>query len=524
MLVALPLLLRESPPIQRGSTETLVIIGPNNEIVRSEFGRAFAVWARRELHQEVVIDWRTPGGTSDIIKLVDEQFTAAFLAAHPELPSSARKAFNNAKVDPDDTALPEDDRRARRLFLASAIGIGLDLMFGGGEFDHRVSLAGKGYVVDTGLIREMPEVFRDDVMPQTLGGEIIYDQRGRYFASALASFGICYSPDRLAAISRAGSRSGPDVMSPRAWRDLGAPELLGAVAMADPTKSGSIANCYVMMLQEQLAIAVREGGATAANATPAMLDAGWRAGFGLIKQIAGNARYVTDSASRVPRDVGRGDAAAGMCIDFYGRAEAEWTRHESGRERLVYVTPVGGTSISADPISCFRGAPHPELAKAFMRFVLSVEAQKLWNYRVGEAGGPTTYALRRWPVRRDLYTPEHLPHLSDPDENPFELAKSFQFQGAWTGPYFDLIRSTIKAVALDPRPELESAWRAIVAAGGPQHVPAAMAEFTWLPFAHHEAKAAREAWEQDRVGTMRRWCIEAQQHFHTARTLAEAGH
>ena len=64
-----------------------------------------------------------------------------------------------------------------------------------------------------------------------------------------------------------------------------------------------------------------------ATAAPALLDAGWAQGMGLIKRIAGNARLVTDSASKVPRDVGRGDAIAGMCIDFYGRSEAEWTRH-----------------------------------------------------------------------------------------------------------------------------------------------------------------------------------------------------
>ena len=110
------------------------------------------------------------------------------------------------------------------------------------------------------------------------------------------------------------------------------------------------------------------------------------------------------------------------------RSEAEWTAQESQRERVVFVTPQGGTSISADPIALLRGASHRDEALAFMRFVLSVEGQRLWNYRVGEVGGPVRYALRRWSVRRDLFTPEHLAHSSDPGENPFVLARSFQFQ------------------------------------------------------------------------------------------------
>ena len=80
LLLAIPILLREGGPAGAPAehTEHLVIIGPNNETICTEFSHAFALYARRELHAEVVIDWRTPGGTSEIVKLVDEQFKAAF--------------------------------------------------------------------------------------------------------------------------------------------------------------------------------------------------------------------------------------------------------------------------------------------------------------------------------------------------------------------------------------------------------------------------------------------------------------
>ena len=511
-LLMVPLALREPAERPAADARPLVIITPHNEAIRAEFTRAFRRHAQRELGYDVAIDWRTPGGMSDIGKLINEQYTAI---AAERLPGFDRATFN----DPKAGAAP-----ARQAFLASEVGIGIDLLFGGGEFDHR-TLANKGYLVDAGLLSAMPELFRDEVIPQTLAGETIYDPQGRYYGAALSSFGICFNPDRVAALASPHLAEFRDANAPGihfgSWSDLTHPALLGQVVMADPTKSGSIAACYVMMLQQQMAESVRQAGAGHAAATPARLDAGWLAGMTLIKGIAGNARSVTDSASKVPRDIGRGDAIAGMCIDFYGRSEAEWTAQESARERVRFVTPVGGTSISADPIALLRGAPQRVEALAFMRFVLSVEGQRLWNYRVGEPGGPTRYALRRWPVRRDLFTPEHLAHGSDPGEDPFVLARSFRFEPAWTGPYFDLIRTTIKAVVLDPRDELQEAWAAIIAADRPGS--AAWQEFRWLPWQHHEAAEMKKRLETDRITTLREWTIAAQQHYRAAARLAREG-
>ena len=45
--------------------------------------------------------------------------------------------------------------------------------------------------------------------------------------------------------------------------------------------------------------------------------------MGELLLIAANGRYFTDSAPQVPNDVGNGDAAAGIAIDFYGRVYQE---------------------------------------------------------------------------------------------------------------------------------------------------------------------------------------------------------
>src|SRR5262249_23915521 len=107
---------------------------------------------------------------------------------------------------------------------------------------------------------------------------------------------------------------------------------------------------------------------------------GWERAMRLIRRIAANARYFADAATKVPLDVATGDAAAGMCIDFYGRFQAESARTPDGGARLGFAMPPLGTALDADPIGLLRGAPHRALAIEFIEFVLSKEGQKLWNF------------------------------------------------------------------------------------------------------------------------------------------------
>ncbi|MEM4248146.1 MAG: iron ABC transporter substrate-binding protein, partial [Candidatus Nanoarchaeia archaeon] len=194
-----------------------------------------------------------------------------------------------------------------------------------------------------------------------------------------------------------------------------------------------------------------------------------------------------DSASKVPRDVAKGDSFAGICIDFYGRAEAEWAEHQKkGKSTLKYVSPIGGTSVSADPIMLFRGAPNKTIAISFIEFVLSKKGQRLWNARVGTAGGPQKYALRRLPIRKDMYVPEEKALFSDPDANPFSPEVEFNYDPFLTAKYFSLIRILFKTMVIDPLPELQNAWKKIIEAGGPEKCPEAMKEFDKIPFSYAE--------------------------------------
>lgn len=517
VLIAAPLLLRPKP--EPPAKQRVVIITPHGEQIRYEYGRAFAAWARREKGILVDIDWRAPGGTSDIIKFLDSQYAAKVAGLPGHFHSRALAAFNSDKApDPkpgDPPDLADQHRRVREAFLKSDYGVEHDIFFGGGEAPHR-GLANKGYLVNAGLLEKYPAWFTREVLPQSMSGETMYDPKGRYYGACLSVFGVCANPDRLRILQPSAK--------PSQWRELGEPRFQGSITFADPTKSGVVVTCLERIIQQEMNLA---RGDSKAAATTEELSRGWDAAWALVKRMSANARFITDGASRAARDVVKGDASAGFAIDFHARSEADWSAKESGGEpRLVFHEPIGGTSVSADPIGLLRGGPNPELAKDFIAFVMSPEGQKLWNYKIGEPGGTTRYALRRLPIRRDAYTPENRKHMSDPEVDPYKLAASFTYRREWTAPVYGLIAPLTKAVCLDALVECQAAWAAILRAGGPQKVPKAARAFEWMPVSYADGKNVLAELNRDsvsRLKLLREWTVASRGHFAEAKKLAEAG-
>ncbi len=137
-----------------------------------------------------------------------------------------------------------------------------------------------------------------------------------------------------------------------------------------------------------------------------------------------------------------------------------------GSDRLGYVSPPGGTVSSVDPIGVLRGAPHRDVAEAFIEFVLSPEGQRLWNQKPGTPGGPERYALRRLPVRRDYYGhTEWTGYRSDPEANPFDQKDPLIYRPEWTAGIFREMAFIIRVMCQDTHDELRDAWRVINAPG-----------------------------------------------------------
>jgi hypothetical protein len=156
---------------------------------------------------------------------------------------------------------------------------------------------------------------------------------------------------------------------------------------------------------------------------------------------------------------------------------------------------------------------------------MSVEGQKLWNWKVGAPGGPQHYALRRLPILPQLYAPEFEQFRSDPEVNPYELAKTFTYHDAWTGRLFRPIAFIFRVMCIDPHDELVEAWHALIEAGFPPEASAVFSDVSAVDYAAASGPI-REALSSDKIAEVR-LAKELADRFRTqyrhAAELARAG-
>ncbi len=410
LVVGVPFALQPRPDeiagSQTGPRPTLVIVSPHNEQIRFEFTQAYNRWRTGQGKSPVVIDWRSWGGTSDLRKGVLAEFT--------------RKALAGRENE----------------------GIGYDLFFGGGDFEHNqlargvtVSRDNKDVTISITVPIELPTGLLQQVYPTPdIGGSPLYHRNMQWLGVCLSSFGIVYNRDVHQLLSKP---------APTTWADLAQPSYQGWVALADPSHSGSIAVTYETILRR----------------------AGWTEGWAMLRRSFANARYFTSSAGKVPVDVSAGEAAAGMCIDFFGRFQAG----AIGGDRVGYVDPPYMTAITADPVSILLGSPAQQqalaqgqhamngLANEFVLWLLTPEAQGLWQRRVGTPNGPTQFELRRLPIRRDMFVDQEMQHWADPVK-PFEIARALP---AGMPGFYRLVAPVSHAIGIDVHDDLRRAWRHI---------------------------------------------------------------
>jgi len=535
LVLAAPWLLRpETSSIPVSYDRRLVILTPHNERIRHEFAHAFADHWKQLTGETLYVDWRI-GGTSELAMMLRSDYASAFQQYWTdELKQNwtheVATSFASSKTKTEDVT---PGAKARKAFLDSSIGIGMDLFFGGGAYDFEqqaaagILVAGdaaKGVGLKA-LQQHHPDWFTDAVIPINVSGEPFYDKELRWAGTCLSSLGICFNYDVL---KRLGIAS-----EPAQWEDLANPKLFNQIALSDPNKSGTVTKSLEQIIQQQmqlrLAELLKEGTATYPEAGPSLLETalsqGWERGLRLIQKISANARYYTDSSAKIPLEVAQGDAAAGMCIDFYGRALEEMVRKDDGSTRIKFIAPVGGSSVGVDPIGLLRGAPNPEVATAFMEFVLGDQGQKLWNYKAGTQGGPVKAALRRLPVRKDFYTETNRSQMTDSEVNPFEMAKAFTYHPEWTGSLFGAVRFIIKVSCINVHEDQQAAWQAIIKAGFP---PRAMSAFENITLVSLQAakKLAADLGKKDKELEMRlnrELTAAFRNQYRVAKQLAEEG-
>jgi iron(III) transport system substrate-binding protein len=409
ILIAVPLLFRPAPDArssQDRDAAELIIITPHNEQIRFEFSRAFNAWHQQQYHQPVNVIWNVPGGTSEIRRMLEAQYSSAILSG----------------------ATP---------------GGNADLVFGGGSFEHSRLKKGVRIVSSDGSERYEPISAPVDFSTQCLGemygenhigDDPLYDKDRFWFGLALSGFGIVFNRDSLASLG---------LQAPSRWDDLCDPRLINNVALVNPGQSGSITTAFEAILKRN----------------------GWEKGWCILHRAGANARYFSGSSLKPPIDVSQGNAAMGVCIDFFGRYESQVVQNMAGENRVGYIDPIGGSILDSDPISMLRGAPHPVLAKHFIEFCLSDRGQALWQFprRGSDASpqdelGPLQFELRRLPIRRSMYE-RYADRMID-KVNPFDLVQPVEHPSP---EYRDFIAPLFAAMVMDTHAQARQAWETICA-------------------------------------------------------------
>ena len=175
-VIAAPIILRDDDAAAMNQAELrLEVITPHNELIRREFGEAFSRWYEKKHGESVYVNWRTPGGTSEIKRVLDSRFKAA-----------------------------EKNKSE---------GIDIDLFFGGGVYDFKgQAKAGRFQKMD--VFENEAWLFERGTIPEIQSGESYYPKEHDWLGTCLSSFGICYNLDSLNRL---------DLPAPTTWDDLGRP-------------------------------------------------------------------------------------------------------------------------------------------------------------------------------------------------------------------------------------------------------------------------------------------------------------
>ena len=181
-LIIVPFALRPVELVDDPDATKLSILTPHNEAIRYEVTRGFKRYLREHGGRKVRLDWRSPGGTTEISRYLASEYRSRFEAYWQSregraLSEAGARAFANPRQTSEGT---DEPARARRAFLTSKVGVNVDVLFGGGSYDFSQHAAA-GRLVDAGLLERHPELFGDHGIPQTVGGEPYWDRQGRWY-------------------------------------------------------------------------------------------------------------------------------------------------------------------------------------------------------------------------------------------------------------------------------------------------------------------------------------------------------
>ncbi len=289
-----------------------------------------------------------------------------------------------------------------------------------------------------------------DGVERKVGGMALGDAEGTYTAFEIAAYGFVVRPDYLA-------RTG--LAAPATWDDLARPAYAGHLVLPVPATVGFAPAMIEIPLQHK----------------------GWERGWALWAEIAANAELMGGGGGvAMINELAEGAKGIGMVMDFFVRgARAEG-------KPVAFIHP-DVTAFNPAHVAVTAKAPHGEAARAFVRYVLSEDGQRLLM----------SPEAMRLPVRKALYA-----------EASAEFPRPFEGRMAAFGydPHKAIARKEVLKALFDEYvtrrhdrlKELFAAIHAAEAEGRTAAAQAARAEATRLPIGEAAAMdpAVNKALEQ----------------------------
>jgi ABC-type Fe3+ transport system substrate-binding protein len=210
---------------------------------------------------------------------------------------------------------------------------------------------------------------RNPDIPAQIGQIKLNEAGDHYLGQAISGYGIMWNTRYLEARG---------IAPPRGWEDLAKPEYHGHIVMSSPSRSSTTHLIVESILQ----------------------GFGWDDGWSLILEIAGNCATITERSFDVPNSIARGRFGLGPVVDFLAFS-GKYTGYpvDFTHARPSILTPVS--------IGLIKGARNPAGGRAFIRFALSEEGQRLL----------LRPEISRLPVLPSAYAAQDrlsaYPHLSD---------------------------------------------------------------------------------------------------------------
>ena len=250
-------------------------------------------------------------------------------------------------------------------------------------------------------------------LPGHIGRTQISDPDGDYLATEVAGYVFAYNE---AALARLG------VPVPADWPQLADARLLDQIALPVPSEVGFAPVMFDIVLQAY----------------------GWERGWALWSEIGALARLVHRGSSFIADQVGPGDVALGLSIDFFVKAAI------AGGATLRQVYPAHN-GINPGHVALPVGGRNDAGALAFARFVLSLEGQRL---------------LAQPEIRKLAVRPGAYAGTERQDFDPFAAAArgTMHYDGARGGARLNVVSAVFDQLVAVPQAELRTLWQRVYAA------------------------------------------------------------